>query len=152
MPRRRDHWSFRGAGSCWLLKLANERVYSGVIEKYSDTSVHLKAGAGAPDTRIPSHEIQWIRPLVTLQVDGWTILLGFHPDETDFETWWIKDDVVQRICYCDPLGFPVANDTPCGATAPDSPSAKTRAMAHALLHEALQRKRLETAVPGVRQQ
>lgn len=150
MPHRRDHWSFRGSGSCWLLKLADQRVHAGIIQKYSDTSVHLRAEGEASDRRIPSDEIQWIRPLVSMQVDGWTIMLGFHPDESDFETWWVKGDLIQRLCYSDPVGFSPAEEAACACA--DLPSAQTRARGHVLVHEALQRQRLETAASHTPQQ
>lgn len=151
MKFNRDHWSLEISAARWLIKLANDRVHAGAVRHGSDAFITLRADGAQSDSRFPSDQVQWIRPLMTICMDGWTVLMGFHPDETVFETWWTKDEVTRRIMYADSFGFAANDHVICGFGALDSPAAVTRARAHVAVHDALQHHRLAVAAPTAHQ-
>lgn len=93
----------RQPASRWLVKLVDDHVHAGTIHACNDAGVVVHAGIG--NRLFTSHEIDWIRPLIEVSADGWTVVTGFQAEDSTFDTWWIHDDVLLRINFSAPSGF-----------------------------------------------
>ncbi len=97
-----DTWH-REPASRWLVKCADEQVHAGTILAFNDAGVVVHSANGA--ILLGPREVDWIRPLIEIDADGWTVMAGFQAEDTTFDTWWRSDDVLVRINYSAPTGF-----------------------------------------------
>ena len=97
-----DTWH-REPASRWLVKRANEQVYAGAILAFNEAGVVVNFPNGA--IRLEPCEVDWIRPLIEVVADGWTVMAGFQAEDTTFDTWWMDGEVLVRINYSAPTGF-----------------------------------------------
>jgi hypothetical protein len=97
-----DFWH-REPASRWLVKRADEQVHAGTILAFNDAGVVIRTDAGA--IRLQPREVDWIRPLIEVEVDGWTVMAGFQAEDTTFDTWWRSSEFLVRINYSAPSGF-----------------------------------------------
>ncbi len=89
--------------SRWLVKLVDGRVHAGIITEFNEVEVVLhSANAIMP---LASREVDWIRPLIEVGAYGWKVVVGFQAEDTTFDTWWMRDDILLCINYSDPTGF-----------------------------------------------
>lgn len=87
----------------WLVKLVDDHVHIGTIHAFNDAGVVVYSASGT--LHLEPREVDWIRPLIEVCADGWTVVAGFQAEDTTFDTWWIQDDVLVRINYSAPTGF-----------------------------------------------
>ena len=97
-----DTWH-REPASHWLVKRADEHVHAGIIHTFDDAGVVIHCASGI--IRLEPREVDWIRPLIAVEADGWTVVAGFQAEDHTFDTWWINGAVLLRINYSDHLGF-----------------------------------------------
>jgi len=143
-----NHWRTAPA-SRWLVKLADDHVHAGVITLFTDTTVEVDSVDGI--VRLDALQVEWIRPLIVIGADGWTVMIGFQADDRTFDTWWKQGEVLLSINFSAPSGFsnllhPI---TPNGnLDAARTPSLGTLALVHAQVSHALI-ERQHQAVPPV---
>lgn len=138
MEFARDHWC-RDPASAWLVKRLDDRVHAGVIQRADVEMVELLASGRI--TLIRAAEIDWIRPLLAAEVDGWNVFAGFQAEDHTFDTWWSRGRVLYCINYSGPTGFsdlarliePLARPQTV-----DPPSAEARGQARAQIARALE--------------
>lgn len=97
-----DAWH-REPASRWLVKLVDERVHAGTIHACNDVGLVIHSAAGI--VRLEPHDVEWIRPLIEIIVDDWTMVAGFQAEDTTFDTWWMNDTIMLCINYSAPSGF-----------------------------------------------
>lgn len=97
-----DTWH-REPAARWLVKRADEQVHAGTILAFNDAGVVVHSANGA--IRLELREVDWIRPLIEVVADGWTVMAGFQAEDTTFDTWWMDGEVLVRINYSAPTGF-----------------------------------------------
>lgn len=97
-----DLWR-REPASRWLVKLVDERVHAGTIHACNEAGVVVHTTAGT--LRFEPHQVEWIRPLIELVIDDWTMVAGFQAEDTTFDTWWMNGAVELCINYSAPSGF-----------------------------------------------
>jgi len=97
-----DTWHHEPA-SRWLVKRADEQVHAGTIQAFTDAEVVVHSPSGT--IRLDPREVDWIRPLIEVDADGWTMMAGFQAEDTTFDTWWRSGEVLVRINYSAPTGF-----------------------------------------------
>jgi hypothetical protein len=89
--------------SRWLVKLVDDHVYAGTIHAFNDAGVVVHAASGSRHVEL--RDVDWIRPLIEICVEGWSVLAGFQAEDTTFDTWWIHDEILVCINYSAPTGF-----------------------------------------------
>lgn len=97
-----DTWH-REPASRWLVKRTDEQVHVGTVLAFNDAGVVVHSANGA--ILLEPREVDWIRPLIEVEADGWTVLAGFQAEDTTFDTWWVNGMVLLRINYSAPTGF-----------------------------------------------
>lgn len=133
--------------SRWLVKTGDERVHAGTIRHYDDDLIELDCADRT--VHLAADQVEWIRPLIELATNGWTMVAGFQAEDTTFDTWWSDGEVLLRINYSDPIGFSdlihVIDQAP-GAEAVVGPSLEAQARLRAQLKAVLDQRR-HLAVP-----
>ena len=97
-----ERWR-REPASRWLVKRSDGHVHAGTIHAFNDAGIVVASPTGT--IRLEPHAVDWIRPLIDLEVDGWTVMAGFQPEDTTFDTWWRSGEVLVCINYSAPTGF-----------------------------------------------
>ena len=82
-----DTWH-REPASRWLVKRADEQVHVGIIHTFDGAGVVINSAKGI--IRLEPREVDWIRPLIEVEADGWTVVAGFQAEDYTFDTWWIN--------------------------------------------------------------
>lgn len=133
-----ERWR-REPASRWLVKRSDDQVHAGTIHAFNDAGVVVSSPGGT--IHLEPHEVDWIRPLIDIEVEDWTVMAGFQPEDTTFDTWWRSGEVLVCINYSAPTGFSdllqvVSPHAPAAIRAP-SPSAlaQGRARMHQILIE-----------------
>jgi hypothetical protein len=127
-------WS-HNLSSQWLVKFTDDDIYTGCISDVSSTAVEIFDEG--QQRRFAVHDVEWIRPLLTLSVGGWTVVAGFQPEDFTFDTWWQRDEVLLLINFSDRSGFStqhqIINKHPQSEQI-QVPSESARKSAHIQLH------------------
>jgi hypothetical protein len=95
-------WS-RNPSSHWLVKFTDDDIYTGCVTLVSSAVVEVfNEGLRR---RFSIDDVEWIRPLLTVTADGWTVVAGFQPEDFTFDTWWQRDELLLLINFSDRSGF-----------------------------------------------
>lgn len=142
-----DTWRHEPA-SRWLVKLADEQVHVGTIHACNDAGVVIHSTSGT--TRLEPRQVDWIRPLIEVDADGWSVVAGFQPEDTTFDTWWRSGEVLVRINYSAPTGFSDLQQvvSPHDLSVIRSPSSAALAQARSQIHRILIERRGQ-GVPSI---
>lgn len=134
--------------SAWLVKTADDHVHAGVIRRADDQAVEVLAAGTI--TQIGTHQVEWIRPLITAEAGGWLVTAGFQAEDHTFDTWWSRGRVLYRIVYSGPTGFSALVHLIAPHDHPelvDPPSPEVRAQARPQIARALEERRDQHVPP-----
>jgi hypothetical protein len=142
-----DTWH-REPASRWLVKRADEQVHAGTIHAFNDVGVVVHAASGT--ISLEPRDVDWIRPLIEVVADDWTVLAGFQAEDTTFDTWWRNGEVLVRINYSAPTGFSdlLQVVSPHDLAAIRAPSSAALAQVRSQLHRLLIERRCQS-VPSI---
>jgi hypothetical protein len=98
--------------------------------------------------RFSLDDVEWIRPLLSLTAEEWTVVAGFQPEDFTFDTWWQRDELLILINFSDRSGFSPLHQIISQPLPPiefTMPSELARRSAHTQLHELLMARRDQRA-------
>ncbi len=145
-------WS-HNPSSQWLVKLTNDDIYAGCISSVNNEVVEIvELGLRRSFT---VQDVEWIRPLIKLTADGWTVVAGFQPEDFTFDTWWQRDGVLLLINFSDRSHFSTQHLIISPGPHPveiEAPSEAALKSAHIQLHGLLMARRNLHVPPAARMQ